>query len=69
LGKFFPFSKDQKMPISKDFLAYIWRRIPGMAGPALQDIYAANNMITLTSMVRARGLATGEFVRYGRSID
>lgn len=32
----------------------------------LDDIYAANNLITLTSMVQARGLAAGETVRYRR---
>jgi len=53
----------------RDYVAFIWGRVPGMAGSVLQDIYAANNLATLTSMVVARGLKAGEFVRYDRAAD
>jgi hypothetical protein len=50
----------------RDYLAYVWGRVPGMAAPVLQDIYAAKNMACLTSMILGRGLKDGEFVRYHR---
>jgi hypothetical protein len=33
----------------------------------LADVYAANNMLTLTEMVSARGLAADERVRYQKA--
>jgi hypothetical protein len=53
--------------MNRDYVAFIWGRVAGMTGPVLQDIYAAKNMATLTSMVLARGLIAGEFVRYDRA--
>jgi hypothetical protein len=52
--------------MAQDYVAFVWGRIPGMAGPVIKDIYAARDMRTLTSMVLARGLTVGEFVRYDR---
>lgn len=56
------------MHLTNDYIAFIWGRVPGMAVAVIQDIYAARDMRTLTSMVVARGLTSGEFVRYGRNM-
>lgn len=54
--------------LTNDYIAFIWGRVPGMAGAVIQDIYAARDMRTLTSMVVARGFSAGEFVRYNRNM-
>ncbi len=45
----------------KSYLAFIH----GTDG-YLCDVYAANNLITLSVLIAARGLAPGEFVKYNR---
>lgn len=45
----------------KSYLAFVHG-----ADGYLCDVYAANNMVTLTRMIGQRGLVPGEFVRFNR---
>lgn len=45
----------------KSYLAFVHG-----ADGFLCDVYAANNLITLSRMITDRGLARGEFVKYNR---
>jgi hypothetical protein len=53
----------------RSYIAFVYGRVPGMCGSVVVDIYAANNMGTLTTMIRQRGLEAGETVRYDRAAD
>lgn len=52
--------------MTQDYIAYVYGRIPGMAGLVIVDIYAARTLECLTSMIVGRGLYAGETVRYSR---